>query len=294
MDDDTRDKYVEAGRIAREARELAVEIASPGTELVNIAEKAEEFIREEGAEPAFPVNLSLNDHAAHYTPSRSDDTVIEEEDLLNIDVGAHVDGYIGDTAVTVDPSGENQELVEASEDALDAALDIIEPGVSLGDIGAAIQEAIDSYGFSPVRNLSGHGLGHYEQHTGKTIPNIDTGSGKTLEEGEAVAIEPFATDGKGKVKDGGPGNIYRLDNENARGRTGRKILGEVKNRFRGLPFTSRWIESVPAARLKTAMSNLVRSGNLHSYDILREAGEGLVSQKEHTVIVGEDPTVTTR
>ncbi|MDY6761906.1 MAG: type II methionyl aminopeptidase [Candidatus Nanohaloarchaea archaeon] len=294
MDDAVRENYVEAGRIAKQARELAVETAQPGTPLLEIAEPVEAFIREEGAEPAFPVNLSIDDDAAHYTPSRDDDTVLEEQHLLNIDVGVHVDGYIGDTAVTVDPSDDHADLVAASAEALDAALDLVEPGVTLGEIGAAIQQAIESYGYTPIRNLSGHGLGHYTQHTGKTIPNIDTGNDTELEEGEAVAIEPFATDGAGKVKDGRPGNIYRLDNENARGRTERKVLGEVKNRFRTLPFTDRWLDGVPAARVTTAVRNLVRSGNLHAYDVLAETDGGMVSQKEHTVLVGEDPVVTTR
>lgn len=294
MDEETREKYVEAGRIAGEARELAVETASPGTLLLDIAEQVEDFIREQGAAPAFPVNLSIDDDAAHYTPYRKDDRVLESENLLNIDVGVHIDGYIGDTAVTVDTSGENEELVEASAGAVDAAIEVVEPGVTLGEIGAAIQEAIESHGFKPVRNLSGHGLGHYTQHTGKKIPNVDTGSDKTLEVGEAIAIEPFATDGAGKVKDSRPGNIYMMEKENARGRIGRKVMGEVKNRFRTLPFTPRWIESVPPARVDSAVQNLVRSGNLHSYDVLTEVEGGLVSQKEHTVIVEEEPVVTTR
>ncbi|MDY6770311.1 MAG: type II methionyl aminopeptidase [Candidatus Nanohaloarchaea archaeon] len=294
MDEETREKYIEAGRIAREAREIAVETAEPGTPLLDIAEAAEEYIRAEGAETAFPVNLSIDDDAAHYTPSRGDDAVFEEGQLLNIDVGAQVDGYIGDTAVTVDPAGDHAELVAASADALDAALELVEPGVTLGEIGAAIQDAIESRGFTPVRNLSGHGLDRYTQHTGKTVPNIDTGSDEELEAGEAVAIEPFATDGAGTVKDGRPGNIYKLEDGNARGRTERKVLGEVKDRFRTLPFTDRWLESVPPARVTAAIRNLVRSGNLHAYDVLTESDGGMVSQKEHTVIVAENPVVTTR
>lgn len=294
MDEETREKYIEAGRIARTARERAVEVAEPGATLLTIAEEAEALIREEGAQPAFPVNLSIDDDAAHYTPPRDDDTVLEEDHLLNLDVGVHVDGYIGDTAVTVDPSGENSDLVAASAEALDAAIEVAEPGATLGDIGAAIQEAVESYGFKPIRNLSGHGLDQYVQHTGKSIPNIDTGSDTALEAGEAIAIEPFATDGAGKVKDGKPGNIYKLEDDGARGRTARKVLGEVKDRFRTLPFTSRWIESVPAARVRTAIQNLVRSGSLHSYEVLAEADGGLVSQKEHTVIVEDEPIVTTR
>ncbi len=293
MKEEVREKYVEAGRIAREARELAVELSEPGTPLLEIAEEVEGFIRGEGAEPAFPVNISIDDDAAHYTPSPGDDTVLEGE-VVNLDVGVHVDGYIGDTAVTVDLSGENTELVEASEEALRKALELVEPGRKLGEIGRAIEETVESYGFKPVRNLSGHGIERYTQHSGKSIPNIETSTDEELEEGEAVAIEPFATDGSGEVKDGRPGNIYRLENENARGRMERKVLGEVDNRFKGLPFTSRWIESVPAPRIPTVFSNLVRSGNLHSYEVLTEKSSGTVSQAEHTVIVEEDSLVTTR
>ncbi|MDY6776853.1 MAG: type II methionyl aminopeptidase [Candidatus Nanohaloarchaea archaeon] len=293
MDEETRRKYVEAGRIAKEARELAVEMVGPGKKLVDIAERVESFIREEGGQPAFPVNLSLDDDAAHYTPERGDEEEVPEDCVLNVDVGVHVDGYIGDTAVTVDPSGSHEELVEASHRALESALEVVEPGVELGEVGRVIEDEIESMDFKPVRNLSGHGLGHYTQHTGKSIPNIETSSTETLERGEAVAIEPFATDGAGKVTDGRPGNIYRLEDDRARGRMQRKVLGEVKDRFRTLPFTSRWIDSVPQGRLGTVIQNLVRSGNLHSYEVLTEEDGGLVSQEEHTVLVEEEPTVTT-
>ncbi|MFB6077011.1 MAG: M24 family metallopeptidase, partial [Candidatus Nanohaloarchaea archaeon] len=110
MDEETYEAYREAGRIAKEARDLAADIAEPGVELLHIAERTEEFIREQGAQPAFPVNLSIDADAAHYTPSRDDDAVVPDDTVLNIDVGAHVDGYIGDTAVTVDPAGAHTDL----------------------------------------------------------------------------------------------------------------------------------------------------------------------------------------
>lgn len=294
LDPDVREAYVEAGRIAKEARTLAADLAEPGTPLLTVAERTESFIREQGAQPAFPVNLSIDDDAAHYTPDRSDDAVVPDDCLLNIDVGAHVDGYIGDTAVTVDPAGSHPALAEASRAAVNAALDLVEPGANIGAIGAAIQEAIESEGFKPVSNLSGHGLDHYTQHSGLSIPNIATDTDATLEPGMVVAIEPFATDGAGRVKDGRPGNIYKLENDRARGRTERKVLGEIQNRFRALPFTSRWVESIPPAQVRSTFASLVRNGNIHSYDVLTEAGGGMVAQTEHTVIVADDPVVTTR
>lgn len=294
MDDAVIEKYREAGRIAKEARELAAELAVPGTTLLEIAEETEAFIRTEGAQPAFPVNLSLDAVAAHYTPGIRDDTVLETQHVLNIDVGVHVDGYIGDTAVTVNPSGTHTDLVSASDAALDAALDMVEPGVNVGDIGETIESVIEGDGFKPIRNLSGHGLDRYVQHAGNNIPNIATDTDTSLETGQAIAIEPFATPGAGRVKDGNPGNIYRLENSSARGRTGRKLVKEAEARFHTLPFTSRWIENVPAAQVDMTLSRLIRAGNVHAYDVLTEADDGLVSQHEHTVIVLDEPIVTTR
>lgn len=288
------DKYKEAGRIAKEGREKAVELVEPGTAFTTIVEEVEGFIREEGAQPAFPVNISVDDVAAHYTPAVNDDNELTADDVVNIDVGVQVDGYIGDTAITVDLSGEHQDLVDASADALQQALALVEPGVNVGEIGAAIQEQIEGYGFKPIRNLSGHGVDQYVQHSGDTIPNIATETSTALQKGDAIAIEPFATTGAGEVKNGSPGNIYRLENKRARGRSERKVLGEINNKFKSLPFASRWISSIPKPRVETTMSKLTRSGNVHAYDVLKEKDGGLVTQKEHTVLVLDDPIVTTR
>jgi len=293
MDEDVKQKYIEAGRITKEAREAAKEMAEPGVKLEDIAERAETLIREEGAQPAFPTNLSINEEAAHYTPEMNDDRELEEGDVLKIDLGAQVDGYIGDTAVTVD-LGANDGIVDASASALERVLDAVEPGVEAGEIGRMIQEEIESRGFKPIRNLGGHGLEQYTQHSGDRIPNVETDSTMTLEPGNAYAIEPFATDGDGKVHDGSPGNIYKYEGGNTRDRTARKILGQVKDRYRTLPFTSRWFDVSPA-RLKLAFRNLVNSGVFHEYDVLRERDGAVVSQMEHTIVVLEDEVlVTTR
>lgn len=293
MDEDVKDKYIEAGRITKEARETAKEMAEPGAKLEDIAERAEQLIRDEGAQPAFPVNLSVNQEAAHYTPEMGDDRELSEGDVLKIDLGAQVDGYIGDTAVTVD-LGDNDELVDASAAALERVLDAVEPGLEAGEIGRMIQEEIESFGFKPIRNLGGHGLEQYTQHSGERIPNVETSSTMQLEPGNAYAIEPFATDGDGKVHDGAPGNIYKYEGGNTRDRTARKVLGKVKEQYKTLPFTSRWFDVSPA-RLKLAFRNLVNSGVFHEYDVLRERDGALVSQKEHTIVVLEDEVlVTTR
>lgn len=294
MDQDVMDRYREAGRIAAEARDRALELAEPGVPARELVDAVEGFIRDEGAQPAFPVNVSIDADAAHWTPGPTEDCTLKEGQVVNLDVGVHVDGYIGDTAATVDLSGDHAELVQASADALDAALDLVEPGVKLGAIGAAIEDMIEGAGFKPVRNLSGHGLDRYTQHTGDSIPNIATDTEARLEEGAAVAIEPFASTGAGRVVEGGRGNIYRVDNTRARGRMQRKLLKEAERRFKTLPFAARWIESVPVARLDMVVAKLTQAGTLHGYDVLKDEAGGMVSQKEHTVLVLDEPVVTTR
>lgn len=291
MDEEVKEKYIEAGRIAKKAREEARSMAEPGVGLEKVAEEAEGVIREEGARPAFPVNLSLNEEAAHYTPKKNDDRELSEGDVLKIDVGAHVDGYIGDTATTLD-LGENYKLLEASKEALESALKVAGSGVDFSRVGKAIQEEIKERGFKPIKNLSGHGLGKYTQHNGESIPNVETSPGKKFESGNAYAIEPFATNGRGKVKEGKDGNIYRYKGGNARNRYARKVLKEVEEDYGSLPFASRWL-SLSEGRLRMALSNLRQSDVLKSYGILKEVSNGLVSQHEHTIVVLEDETIVT-
>lgn len=285
------EKNREAGRILAEVREEAADRVEVGVSHLEIAEWAEEKIRELGGEPAFPVNISIDEEAAHATPA-PDDSSTFGEDMVNLDIGVHVDGWLADTAITVDLSG-NADLKEASEEALDAALELVEPGVETGEIGAAIEETIDGYGYNPVVNLTGHGLGHWEQHTDPTIPNRAVSQGVELEVGQVIAIEPFATDGTGKVSEGSDEEIYALDREGSvRNRDARQALQQITEEFRTLPFARRWLD---VNRPKMALRRLEQQGIVHGYPVLKEDDGKLVSQKEHTVIVTEDGCeVTTR
>ena len=175
--------YERAGHIAHSALHMAKGLTKPGVKLLEIAEKTEAYIIEQGAKPAFPVNLSANEAAAHYTPEKDDATLVGEKDLLKIDVGVHVDGFIADNALTLDFSGEHGKLVEASENALNTATSSAKAGAKLSDLGAAVESAIKGFGFRPIENLTGHLLGRYELHAGLEIPNIATKDGRALEEG---------------------------------------------------------------------------------------------------------------
>ena len=278
------DKYREAGRILAAVREGAITKVKEGALLLEVAEFVEQSTREKGGEPAFPCNISRNEEAAHATPSIDDETVFGK-DLVKIDLGVHVDGYIADSAVTVDLSGEHKELVAAAEAGLNAAIELIRDGVNTGEVGDAIEQAIRERGYRPVVNLSGHGLAQYNAHTGPTIPNVRYEHGVLLKENDVVAIEPFATDGVGKVEEHGHVEIYSLIKPRpVRVREAKDLLKEIEN-YQGLPFAKRWL---PRDRLDLALRTLNNAGALREYPVLREEGGGLVSQAEHTVIVTKD------
>lgn len=293
MEQEAKKNYIKAGEVIQEARKEARELANPGTNLKTIADNIEDLIREKGLEPAFPVNISIDDEAAHYTPGVNEKQELRAENVVKIDIGAHSNGYIADTALTVNPSGRRQEMIDTVEKVLEEALDFIEPGKTVGEVGEFIENSVPEE-YEVVRNLTGHYLGQYEQHAGVSIPNVVNNSDHVLEEGDAFAIEPFLTDGSGRIKNGADGNIYKLESDrNVRGRMERDLLKEIKS-FEGLPFTSRWFDDF-GARQRMALRKLVQADIVHSYPVLKEVNSGTVVQAEHTVILTEDgKKITTR
>lgn len=278
------EKHREAGEILGQVRDEAAERVEVGSGYLELSEWAEDRIRELGGEPGFPVNISTDNEAAHGAAGVDDEREIGEE-MVKLDIGVHVDGWLADTAVTVDFSG-HEDLLEAPDEALDAALELVEPGVETGEIGARIEEVIDGYGYNPVVNLTGHGLGRWEQHTPPNIPNRAVSQSVELAVGDVVAIEPFATDGSGKVGEGSDTEIYSLEREQSvRNRDARAALDQITEEFRTLPFATRWLD---VERPEMALRRLERQDIVHSYPVLKEDAGTLVSQKEHTVIVTED------
>ncbi len=276
------EKYRRAGRIISEVRPEAVKHVKEGASLLSVAEFVENLIREMGGEPAFPVNISRNDEAAHATPSFNDRTVFGK-DMVKLDIGVHIDGYIADTAITVDLSG-NTELVKAAESALAEAIGFIHAGVNTSEIGGVIEDVISSFGYKPVVNLTGHGLAQYIQHAPPSIPNKRMPHGVVLEEGDIVAIEPFATNGAGKIHDAGNAEIYHLiSNKPVRHPAARALLQKIET-YRTLPFAKRWLGN----NIDFAMMQLVKIKSIQPYPILKEIKGGLISQAEHTIIITTD------
>lgn len=267
-----------AARIAAEARELGARLATPGRSRRELAEAIEGSIRAAGAEPAFPANLSRNEEAAHFTPGLEDSEVLRAGDLLKVDVGAHIDGAIADTATTVEVGGGGRfrHLIQAAQAAVTAGIARVHAGVAVDEVSTAIESAIHARGLKPIRDLTGHSIEPYLLHAGKSIPNISGASTAVLEEGEIVAIEPFVTNGVGRIENGAFGNILRFRGDPT---PRAPLLAPWFARFRTLPFTLRWVTAADREWV------LKSRRSLQSYPVFLEAGRGLVAQAEHTVLV---------
>jgi methionyl aminopeptidase len=293
MEKEIEESYKKAGRIAFEAVQLGRKLIKPGVNMISILDDIEKFILSKDASPAFPAQISLNAVAAHFCPAQ-DDVILKEGDIVKLDLGVSYDGYIADTAYTVD-LGSNKELVTAAQDALKAALKIIKPGVRLGDVGKEIQEVIGSKGLSPIKNLSGHGLGRYRIHGEPTVPNFDTHDKTELVEDQVIAIEPFATNGAGVVYESSNPTLFSLIAERpVRSMMTRQVLNEVK-KYNGLPFCSRWLQrKFGVGQTTFALREMDSYAMIDSHPPLIEKEKGLVSQAEHSVIVKDKPIIYTK
>ena len=286
--------YLKAGEAASKALKETCSLVHEGVPVKELCEKAEAVIRSLGAQPAFPCNVSIDSVAAHYTALADDEAVVPKGSLVKIDVGAHVDGYIGDVAATVSLSEAWEPLLEAAKVALKSALDIVKPGVSMVRLGGAIEGAIKAYGFKPIRNLTGHGLSRFNLHSGISVPNVKTGEG-VIEDGAAYAIEPFATNGAGYVVNSETTVIYRyVGGKKVKDKAAKELLEEVWRRFNGLPFTERWlVDKYPLSELRKLVKLLVDARALYCYPVLVEGRGGMVSQFECTVILVEGECIVT-
>lgn len=290
--------WVKAGRIAGEARVYGASLIKEGVRYIDVSEKIEEFIFKKGGKLGFPVQISINGMAAHYTPFPNDVSVFNRGDLVKLDLGVQVDGYIGDNAVTIEVgTKDHTDLIKASKEALDAALKLARPGVKIGEIGAAVASTIESYGYRPIRNLSGHGVSRFTLHDSPSIPNYDNKDPMKLQEGQVLAIEPFATAGVGLVKEGKGSSNYRLayPNKQVRDANARKVLEYIKEEFYTLPFAKRYLTKVfEPTKVTLALLVLEKAGLVYEYAQLPEKENGLTSQHEHTVYVADKPVILTK
>lgn len=281
------EKYEKAKEISDKILEFAKSSLRENLPILEIAENIEKKIKELGAGIAFPINISINENAAHYTPSVNDETKIKIGDLVKIDFGVHIDGYIWDRAFSVLIENGKNNLIEAAEKAVENAMKIIKPGIKVCEISEVIENTLREYKVNPIYNLCGHGLKRFTQHAEPTIPNYKNNSQYEIKEGEVLAIEVFTTNGFGLVKESNQVLIYKYEKDKPlRMWEARRILEKAKKDFMGMPFAKRWVNDVASgAILDLALKQLVESGSLREYPVLREESGAFVAQAEETVIV---------
>ncbi len=288
--EDPWDKWRRAGVVAREALDLARPMVKPGTKVIDIIDTVENYIREHSSGTSFPCNVALNNVAAHYTSPLNDETIIEKGDLVTVDCGAHVDGCIADTAFTIALNPDHEALVKAAVDATNVAVQMMRPGAKLNTIGALIEDTIHGAGFEPIKQLSGHQLKEYELHAEKQVPCVSGKSEVLVEEGEAYAIETFASTGSGNITDLPRPLIYQLlpVRVPVRFKGTKQFLGIARRDYKEFPFAKRWLaEQMSPASLEMAIKELEKNGALYGHHILAEEKGEFVSQHEHTVIITE-------
>lgn len=296
MNDSDIQDYIKAGKGVIAAKKLAKTIIKPGVPLLEVANRCEEEIIKNGCELSFPINLSLNEIAAHYSPPIGDKTVVPEKGLLKIDIGSHFNGYIADSAFTInlDEDPILQNYVDAAKEAVAAAIDLFVPGVKLYELGEVIAQKIINRGLRPITNLGGHELKQFTLHAGAFIPNYkEKLHNQVLKPGDAYACEPFATSGVGKVENGAYSYIFRFVKKAKRNLSYEQqgYMNKIKKNFKNLPFSPRWIINrnlIPKDKILRTIESFLGRKILDKYQILIERAKEPVAQEEHTIILDID------
>jgi len=281
-------KYEKAKSISESVELFIKPMLKENVKILDIGNMVENKILELGGGIAFPVNISINENAAHYVPDIEDETILKHGDLAKIDIGVHVDGYISDRAFTVCIGEKTHPLIKAAEKGLEEAIKIIKPGTRIFEISEIVENTLNDLGFNPIKNLCGHGLGHYKTHDKFSIPNGKNDIREELESEQALAMEVFATDGMGWVKDSSQVLIYAYRKDMpVRMKESRKILEISKNQYNGLPFAKRWLinEKIPAYKIEMALNQLVETEALREHPVLKEKSGGNVAQAEETILI---------
>jgi methionyl aminopeptidase len=294
MDKETLEKYRKAGEISTKLKTEVLEKIQPGMKILELAEFIENRILQLGGKPAFPVNIGINEITAHYTPKFDDANVIKAGDLVKIDHGIHIDGWVADMAYTY--CSEKNDLITAVEKALEAGIKVIKPGTMVSEISQAINEVVQASGYGVVVNLTGHGLDQYVIHGQPTIPNIKNDSREELKEGDVIALEPFVCETNGYVKESEPVEIFSfVQPKPVRLPEARNILDLAGNEYMGLPFAKRWMIKMGLSPFKVsfALRQLEMAEAIRSYPVLKERSGMPVAQAEHTIVVEEKPLVIT-
>ncbi|MGC9200691.1 MAG: type II methionyl aminopeptidase [Candidatus Aenigmatarchaeota archaeon] len=282
---DEVEKWKEVFDKAKIVLEYAKTLIKPEKKIFEIAEEIEKKIFEIGAKPAFPVNIGINEVAAHYTPSLDDKTVLKENDMVKIDIGLHINGYISDNAFTVVVGKNSNEMINAAKKAVEEARKVLREGVMIKEISEVIERTVNSFGFNVIKNLTGHYLDRYVVH-GVSIPNVRNDIEIKIPKNQALAIEVFVTNGSGWAKESSEVQIFQFrEDVGLRLKESKMILKMAKEDFEGLPFCKRWIKNLSRIKMELAFKELIEKKALIDYPVLREESNSLVAQWEESFIV---------
>ncbi|KAG6161913.1 hypothetical protein E4U26_002840 [Claviceps purpurea] len=306
--------YREAAEIHRQVRQYAKKTIRPGQTLTEIAETIENGVRSltghsgltEGdalvAGMGFPCGLSLNHCAAHYTPNAGNKMVLQQDDVMKVDFGVHVNGRIVDSAFTVAFEPKYDDLLKAVQEATNAG--IREAGIDarVGEIGGVIQETMESfeveidgttYPVKSIRNLTGHNILPYSIHGTKAVPIVKSDDQTKMEEGDVFAIETFGSTGNGYVRDDMEVSHYAKNAEvqhvDLRLSSAKALLNVINKNFGTLPFCRRYLDRLGQDKYLLGLNSLVQNGVVEAYPPLCDKKGSYTAQFEHTILIR--PTV---
>ncbi|KAL1968803.1 hypothetical protein VTN77DRAFT_1164 [Rasamsonia byssochlamydoides] len=314
MNNDFLQEYRQAAEVHRQVRQWAQKNIKPGQTLTEIAEGIEDAVRaltghqglEEGDNllggMGFPCGLSINHCAAHYTPNAGNKMVLQKGDVMKVDFGTHINGRIVDSAFTMTFDPVYDPLLEAVKDATNTGIREAGIDVRMCDIGAAIQETMESYEVEingttypvkAIRNLNGHNIERHIIHGGKSVPIVKGGDQTKMEEGEVFAIETFGSTGKGYVRDDMETSHYAkipdAPNVPLRLSSAKNLLNVITKNFGTLPFCRRYLDRLGQEKYLLGLNNLVSAGIVQDYPPLCDIKGSYTAQFEHTIVLR--PTV---
>lgn len=312
--DDFLKTYRQAAETHRQVRQYAHRMIKPGMGLTEIAENIENSTRaltehpglEEGdalkGGVGFPTGLNINHIAAHYSPNAGNKVVLGEQDVMKVDIGVHLNGLIVDSAFTVAFDSKYDNLLTAVREATNTGVREAGIDVRVGDIGAAIQETMESYEMElngktypikAIKNLNGHDIVPYSIHGGKSVPIVKSNDQTKMEEGEVFAIETFGSTGRGYVNDDLETSHYALrpdaPNVPLRVSSARSLLNVIKKNFGTIPWCRRYLDRLGQEKYLLGLNNLVQAGIVEAYPPLVDTKGSYTAQFEHTILLR--PTV---
>ncbi|KAK4191492.1 putative methionine aminopeptidase [Podospora australis] len=314
LNSDFLNDYRHAAEAHRQTRQWAQKNIKPGQTLTEIANGIEDSVRalvghqglEEGdaqiAGMGFPTGLSINHCAAHYTPNAGNKMVLQQDDVMKVDIGVHVNGKIVDSAFTLAFNPRYDPLLEAVKAATNEGIKHAGIDARLGEIGGYIQEVMESYEIEldgttypikSIRNLNGHTILPYSIHGTKSVPIVKSNDQTKMEEGDVFAIETFGSTGNGYVHEEGEVSHYARRSDapkvDLRLSSAKSLLNVINKNFGTLPWCRRYLDRLGQEKYLLGLNNLVQNGIVEAYPPLVDKKGSYTAQFEHTILIR--PTV---